>query len=190
MVGDVPGGVAIFRPQGQLGPHHEFYSDASGSFGCGAIWGDRWLQLKWPPSFATVVIAPKELIPVVMACAIWGRAWKGQVIQVHCDNQAVVSVLNSGYSRDDYMMKLIRTLSFFAAEWDIHLVACHIPGISNVVADAISRNDMHTLFSKVPRAASQPMPMPDELLHLLLTPSLDWTDTSWSRMFRDCLRRV
>ena len=183
-------GVAIFRPQGQLGPHHEFYSDASGSFGCGAIWGDRWLQLKWPPSFATVAIAPKELIPVVMVCAIWGRAWKGQVIQVHCDNQAVVSVLNSGYSRDDYMMKLIRTLFFFAAEWDIHLVACHIPGIRNVVADAISRNDMHTLFSKVPRAASQPMPMPDELLQLLLTPSLEWTDTSWSRLFRDCLRRV
>ena len=42
-----------------------------------------------------------------MACVVWGRAWKGQVVQVHSDNEAVVSVLNSGYSKDPQLLHLI-----------------------------------------------------------------------------------
>ena len=42
-------------------------------------------------------------------------------------------------SRGDYVMQLIRTQFFYAAEWDIHLVACQVPGFrNNIVADTIS----------------------------------------------------
>ena len=30
-------------------PDAEFWSDASGSWGCGALWGGLWLQLQWVP---------------------------------------------------------------------------------------------------------------------------------------------
>ncbi len=41
-------------------------------------------------------ITLKELLPVVLACAVWGEQWKLKVVLVHCDNQGVVSVVNSG----------------------------------------------------------------------------------------------
>ena len=28
--------------------NHHMFSDASGSFGCGAWWNGRWFQLNWP----------------------------------------------------------------------------------------------------------------------------------------------
>lgn len=74
-----------------------------------------------------------------MACVVWGRSWTGQVVHVHCDNGAVVAVLNSGYSKDDHLMQLVLTQFFFLAERDIWLYARHIPGVRNIAADAISQ---------------------------------------------------
>ena len=31
-------------------------------------------------------IALKELLPVVLACAVWGEFWHEKVLHVHCDN--------------------------------------------------------------------------------------------------------
>ena len=33
-----------------------------------------------------VNIATKELIPTVMAAAMWGKAWEGQAAHCRCDN--------------------------------------------------------------------------------------------------------
>ena len=90
-------GVSMLRPLRLLVADHHLYSDASGGFGCGAIWSSHWLQFRWPQSYSGVAIAPKELIPIVMACLVWGNSWQGQVVHAHCDNEAVVAVLNSGY---------------------------------------------------------------------------------------------
>ena len=53
-------------------PTHLTYSDASGSWGCGAFWGSKWFQIKWEGSWSDMHIAAKELAPVVVAAAIWG----------------------------------------------------------------------------------------------------------------------
>ena len=58
--------------------------------------------------------------------------------RVNCDNEAVVAVLNSGYSRDH---SSCRCIFFFCAKYDVCLSAAHIPGHLNVLADAISQND-------------------------------------------------
>ena len=39
-------------------------------------------------------ITIKELVPVVLAAAVWGKEWVGQTVQAHCDNAAVVEILN------------------------------------------------------------------------------------------------
>jgi len=46
--------------------------DASGSWGCRAIFVRKWLQWQWPPSWAPLGIMVKELIPILLSCAIWG----------------------------------------------------------------------------------------------------------------------
>ena len=183
-------GVSLLRPARLSSPDHHIYTDASGSFGCGAIWACNWLQFRWPQTYSTVPIAPKELVPIVMACVIWGHTWKGQVVHVHSDNDAVVAVVNSGYSRDPQLMQLVRSLFFVLATWDIALHACHIPGVLNTVADAISRDNIPLLFSKVPEANHYPTPIPAELVELLITRQPDWTLPSWGHLFVSCLQQV
>ena len=55
--------------------------------GCGAFTkSGSWFQLKWPQSWVAANIVPKELLPVMLACAVWGRSWRGKTIRCNCDN--------------------------------------------------------------------------------------------------------
>jgi len=60
----------------------------------------------------------KELIPVVIAAALFGHQWQGHLVQMVVDNMSVVQVLNSTYSKDPHLMQLIRILVFLAAHFD------------------------------------------------------------------------
>ena len=77
-------------------------SDASGSWGCGAFTcTGQWFQLKLPESWRDVHITVKELLPIVLAVAVWGTLWRGFTVCCRCDNAAVVAIVNSGRSRMD-----------------------------------------------------------------------------------------
>ena len=54
-------------------PSHHLYSDASGSWGCGAFSLPAWLQFAWPRENPLHSIALKELFPIVPACLVWGH---------------------------------------------------------------------------------------------------------------------
>lgn len=54
----------------QADPPVNIFSDASGSFGCGAFDpSSHWFQLLWPSAWSAASIAAKELVPVVAASA-------------------------------------------------------------------------------------------------------------------------
>ena len=133
-------------------PHIVFSTDASGSWGCGAIWQTRWIQCPWLKEWESKSIALKELLPIVIACAVWGPSRAHQQIQVLCDNLAVIDILKSKCIKVKDIMHLLRCLHFFVAIHDIALRAVHIPGILNTAADAISRNNMQVLWQTVPAA--------------------------------------
>ena len=71
------------------------HSDASGSWGCGAVQDLQSIQLEWFPRLCHLSIAVKELIQVVLAAATFGKSWSGKSVQFVVDNKAVVSVLNA-----------------------------------------------------------------------------------------------
>jgi len=48
---------------------NHIFTDASGSWGFGAIFSNRWLQLPWSPEWATINIMAKEMVPMVVSCA-------------------------------------------------------------------------------------------------------------------------
>ncbi len=58
-------------------PHVTMTSDASGSWGCGAWHQLSWFQVTWDYRSSHLTIAEKELLPIILACATWGRAWQG-----------------------------------------------------------------------------------------------------------------
>ncbi len=99
-------GVSMLVKPTHNPPDVDLYTDASGGLGCGAWSGTRWFQYFWPHEFGTHSIAVKELLPVVMACVVWGRSWRRKAVLAHCDNQAVVEVVYAGYSKDPHLMQL------------------------------------------------------------------------------------
>ena len=183
-------GISMLEDATNRSPDCHLYSDASGSLGCGAWSGSSWFQYLWPNEFSTRSIAVKELLPIVMACIVWGKAWRQKKVLAHCDNQAVVEVVNSGYSKDAELMQLLRSLFFITAYLEIALEAVHIPGHHNTGADAISRDNLILFHSQVPEARPSPTPLPAAVSDLLVHQRPDWTSPSWSRLFRTCLQQV
>ena len=111
-------------------PSRHIYSDASGSFGCGAFNPTTgWLKLQWPALWSSIDIAAKEMVPIVVAAALWGRLWEGCHICLHSDNMAVVAVLNKRTAKDPLLLHFLRCLYFYAAFYRFHYSAAHIPSL-------------------------------------------------------------
>ena len=83
-------------------PDVSLWSDASGSWGCGAVWNNRWFQLSWQevPQFEKAPIATKELLPIVLAAALWGKEWGGLTVS----SQFSQSDESSQFSQSDESM--------------------------------------------------------------------------------------
>ena len=150
------------------------FSDASGSWGCGAYSGQSWFQLAWTPKTTEYQIAVKELIPVVIAAAVWGKQWKGLDVKCYSDNQAVVAVVQSRTSRDSDIMHLLRCLSFIEARFEFCMSADYIPGKCNDLADDLSRNHLSSFLQKAVNASPQPTAIPQPLRDLLMVEKPDW----------------
>ena len=63
-------GISMLWDLNRANPDVNLFSDASGSWECGAYWGSQWFHLHWP---LILPIAINELIPVVIAWSsyIW-----------------------------------------------------------------------------------------------------------------------
>ena len=61
-------------------------TDASGSWGCAAFCENKWLQWQWPSDWVPVPIMAKELVPIVLSCAVWGPVLKRKFVLFQCDN--------------------------------------------------------------------------------------------------------
>ena len=113
--------------------------DASGRLGCGAFSSDgQWFQYRCPASWESVHITVKELVPLVVSAALWGRNWQGQTVLCHSDNAAVVFIINTGRSKDQLAMHLMRSLFLFTAQSGCILQVVHVEGRLNVAAVALS----------------------------------------------------
>ena len=136
-------GIAMLQGHNQQRKEFHCFTDASGHYGCGAFWGGHWIQHAWREPFLGESITPKELVPIVLACVVWGSDWQNGSVIFHSDNQAVVEVVNSGYSKHSRVQHLLRCLFFIKAQAELVVRAVHIPGKENGVADAISRGVTH-----------------------------------------------
>ena len=55
-------------------PSAHVFLDASGSFGCGALVDPvGYIQIEWPEGWDGTDISVKEMVPVVVAAAVWAR---------------------------------------------------------------------------------------------------------------------
>ena len=161
-------GVAFFS-HNKIHSHIEL--DASLQ-GLGAVCDDEVCAMILPLGFRDYQIVQLEMINIYLALKIWGHKWTGKCVVIHCDNQAVVMVLNSGRTRDTALATITRNRAMLVAIKDIELRVVHIPGKHNVIADnlsrvAISPQYTHNLLTLIPnRKWLQP---PIETLNLDLS---------------------
>ena len=162
-------------------------SDASGSWGCGAYLSTgAWFQLEWPKSWASTHITVKELLPIVLAVAMWGNKWQGKTVRCQCDNAAVVAMLRSGWCKKEHAMHLIRSLYFFQASYNVRLVAEHIRGIENVLA---AQNNHCKFLSDMSSAQQVPDKIHPQLMQVLVFQQPDWTSKPWMDLLSTILQK-
>ena len=80
-------------------------------------------------------IAPLKILNILLALTSWAGQWATKIILAHNDNQAVVTVIQSGKTKDP-------TLAAFCLKADIRLKTVYISVKVNVIADSLSRFHM------------------------------------------------
>ena len=142
-------GISMMAIEDWLEPDQVFASDACLK-GCGAWYGrERKFFHTIFPEFIldeNLHINALELLTICIACKAWGREWKGLRIQVLCDNEVSVTVINTGRSRDPFLQSCLRELAFTAACCEFEIRSTHITGVENRVPDYLSRWSLQEEF--------------------------------------------
>ena len=118
--------------------HHEVNLDAS-LYGLGACFGNMVYALPLPAGFMNLHITQLEMLNVVVALKVWANIWANKIIKINCDNLAVVEILKSGKTRDPFLATCARNVWLITAMFNIDIIIIHVPGVSNQVADLLSR---------------------------------------------------
>ena len=148
-------GVSMFHDtQWVANSDLQLWTDAS-DIGYGAYFEGQWIAEAFTGDLRAVAaqsINYRELFAIVKAAATWGQHLAGKKVLFHCDNMAVVSILQSGVSRNTDIMKLVRSLFFVCACFDFECQAVWIAGCKNDIADALSRGQMDRFHILAPTA--------------------------------------
>ena len=98
---------------GQAGPRGDnIFRCLGGGWGCGAYCLPHWFSLPWTPELESASIQVKELVPVVIAAALFRKEWTGKVVLFKVDNMAVVDIIANIYSQEPHLIQLVLTAQF------------------------------------------------------------------------------
>ena len=92
-----------------------------------------------PKNYIGYDIAQLEILNIVVALKVWGKAWRDRRFRIYCDKRAVVDTLTSGRARDTVLATCARNIWLLAAMFNITIVTSHVYGVNNSVADLLSR---------------------------------------------------
>ena len=106
----------------------------------------------------------KELVPIILSCAVWGPYLTRRHVVFQCDNYSLVVAINKSASKDPLVMHLLRCLWLFVALHDMDIVAEHIARATNQVANMLSRNQSDQFLSQYPQVFRFLTPLPPSLL--------------------------
>ena len=163
-------GVSLFRDAKWVnGGDFELFTDASAAIGMGIFMNGKWAQAGWGQHFqdecAGNNITFLEYFPILVAIHIFENQLKNKKVIFHCDNEAVVEIINSQTSKCPRVMDLVRPFVLKTLRLNSIIRAKHVKGIDNSIADALSRFNMQLFRTLAPGAEENPMPI---LAHLWL----------------------
>ena len=129
----------VTRIHSDVTAYKDLYVDASLQ-GIGAYIEGKVYWSAIPECYRSALsIVHYEMLNVMVAFRVWGPQWENNKIKVFCDNAAVVSILNSGRTKDSFLSACARTLWLIQAKYNIKVCVQHIQGSKNIYADTLSR---------------------------------------------------
>jgi hypothetical protein len=81
---------------------------------------------------------------------VWGSKLSTKKVLLHCDNESVVNIVNSGTSKCRDLMCLVRVLHTICVENNFEVRLVHIAGVENIGADKLSRLEVLGFFKAFP----------------------------------------
>ena len=111
-------------------------------------------------------------------------------ILVKSDNLNVVTAINKGSYREAVVMHLLRCIWFFVAHFDIRVVAKHLPGKDNVMADGLSRNDTTERAKLTAGLSRWPTLVPTSVLQMISPKGPDWVSPKFQKLLEKTLLTV
>jgi hypothetical protein len=107
-----------------------------------------------------------EFFPILVALVLWGNLLEGKRVILRSDNEGVVCIINKQTSKCPEIMKLMRFFVLQSLKCNLSFCAKHIPGKTNVIADALSRFQMDRFREAAPKADQNPAIVPQFLWSL------------------------
>ena len=118
-------------------------------------------------------IVQLEMVNILLVVRLFQPHWAGRKVLVKCDNEAVVTVLRSGKTRDPYLGACARNILYVCALADIDIQYVHVRGLDNRVADLLSRwTGTQNSFAELYKYIQDPMWIPVDKVLLELDPEL------------------
>jgi hypothetical protein len=119
------------------------FTDSAGNvnLGCGAYFTGRWIQFKWPESWAGDEIMRDitllELVSIIIALFTWESHFKHKLILFRLDNMALVTIIHKRTSKSKSVMKLLPPLLLCTLHNTMQFKAVHI----NMIRCPVSFSD-------------------------------------------------
>ena len=107
--------------------------------GLGGRWCNFVYHLPIALGFMNWSIVQLEMVNTLLAVRLFQAHWPGRKVLIKCDNEAVVSVLRSGKTKDTYLGACAQNIWYVCALADIDIQYVHVRGLNNRVADLLSR---------------------------------------------------
>jgi hypothetical protein len=115
---EVFNGVSFIPQLTWTEPDVTFATDSSLK-GCGGICFKEYFHVEFPEAIKiqNLAIHKLEMLAVLLGVRLWGHYCAGMKVQIYCDNEAVVSVINSSRTRDSFLGTCLRELWLVVAKF-------------------------------------------------------------------------
>ena len=140
--------------------------------GGGSYYGDEYWSRPFPTWLQDpqIFIHLKEFWVVLVSAWLWGDEWRGKLVYIFCDNDAVVETLVKEKPKDTRMQELLREFLYVVCVKGFTPAFRKISSKDNKEADFISRvhnyDDIHSFVVRNKLPERRPVEAPDHLFQL------------------------